>query len=102
MTPFIQQFAQYYDISDTVNGTWVQAIAEYLAQENESELLPEGDLTKYICNVLDITEPVNGTWIQALSQYYMVNDTANSTWLQGIVDSILYVQDDYVENGYVA
>ncbi len=86
MTDLIQEYA--YDLSNNtitapVNGSWIQAAANYLGLTQAVN----GSWIEAICYYYGITQSLNGSWVQALAvQQYNATTPVNGTWWQAIVD----------------
>lgn len=63
---FLQDWAADLKITKPINGSWIQAIANYYGAY----------------------EPVNGSWEQAIVQKLYGSNTVNETWLQSIANEL--------------
>jgi predicted small secreted protein len=79
--PLIQQFANDLGITQPVNGSWIQAIAQYYDPAEATD-----DWMATWANAIGVTTPVNGSWIQAICFSVNITEPVNGSWWQALVE----------------
>lgn len=77
----IERYANKLGVYETVNGTWLQAIAQHFGVSTSN-----GTWIQAIAEHEGAVGTVNGTWIEALANAYGIT-TTDSTWIKAIADN---------------
>ena len=80
--PYIQQLAELVG-ENTLNGTWIQAIAS-----DAPELLNGTWLETLCIDEFGLSEPVNGNWYQSLAEAVGATEPYNGSWLAAAINQI--------------
>jgi predicted small secreted protein len=86
-----QKISELLNISEPVNGSWIQAIVEKIVEDNEIENfeLVNGSWIESLSFLAAGGGSVNGSWIQTIVENFKVEEPVNGSWIQALYEILV-------------